>query len=287
MTAVNKDPFVRSLSHDGKPHVFRGLVQAGSTQAIKIGEICAFNKTAGYWVPVSAVNDFIYALAVARQEQKSDDVAGYIEFYSLHPDDQFEFTIDAARALALGDTFLLTTSDSQKLTYSATGYPVARCVDDGNYPERGAGTTIRNRSYAVVSFNIACSAWGLLISGCGLGVEKWVNLTAALTTLYKEQSGLCITNVGDSDAQIQPLPQSCPKGTWFKCFAEAAADLGFDPGAAGAIYIENAKQTDAKGAWVDAIGDSLRVTSEGNGDWVGETSITSAADQTAALDIES
>lgn len=281
---VNKSPFVRSRNKDGKESVFRGPVQAGATQAIKRGELCVFNKTSGQWVPVSAVADSVYALAMAREEQKAADLARYIEFYSLHPADEFEMEIDAARALALGDTFLLTASNSQKLTYSATGFPVARCVDDGHYPE--VGTTIRNRSYAVVSFNTLCSAWGLLISGEGLGKDgKLVARTADLT-LTKEMDGTLFTNTGASGAVTLTLPQSCPAGTRFRVLATVAQDFGFDPGAAGGIYVEGAQQTDDKKVTVDAIGDALEVVADGNGDWLCFASISSAADQTAAIDVE-
>ena len=281
---VNNDPFVRSRSKDGLPHVFRGKVQAGSTQAIKVGELCAFNKTAGNWVPVSAVADSMYALAIAKEEQKAADLARYIEFYSLHPDDQFEFQIDAARALALGDGFLLTVSNSQRLTYSATGFPVAKCVDDGHYPE--TGTTIRNQSYAVVAFDPRVSAWGLLIDGCGLNMPGKVVAVTASATLYKEMSGTIFTNTGASGAVTLTCEQSVPAGTRFTLFATVAQDLKFAPGAQGGVYIEGAKQDDDKDVWVDAIGDGIEVVCDGNGDFLGKAFISSAADQTGAIDIE-
>jgi len=164
MTAVNKDPFVRTTRKDGLPSVFKGLVQAGSTQAIKIGEICTWDETTGYFVPVDAVADHRYILAIAKEEQKSSGRAEltasrYIEFYSLDPADQFEFELDAARSLALGDPFTLTASNSQKLTAGAGAFAVAINVDDGHYPQE-EDTTIRNRSYAIVSFNPSISWWG-------------------------------------------------------------------------------------------------------------------------------
>jgi len=284
--AVNKDPFIRSLSADGKAHVFRGLVQAGSTQAIKRGEICCFNKTAGYWEPVALEADFIYALAIAKEEQKAADGSRYIEFYSLHPNDQFEFEIDAARSLALGDRFVLTASYSQILTYSASKQPVARCVDDGHYPQE-EDTTIRNRSYAIVSFMPYVSAWGLLISGEGLGHEKVVESAAALT-LYPEMSGLVICNTGASGALAHVLPTAgtAPAGTRFTAYATVAQDHGFSPGTGSAIYVEGSKQTDDKEVTVDAIGDALEVIATDDNDWVAIASISSAADATGAIDIE-
>lgn len=265
--AVNKDPFIRSRSKDGLPKVFRGLVRAGSTQAIKIGEICALNKTAGYFTPITVVNDFIYALAISREEQKSDDLERYIEFYALAPEDEFEFQIDAARALALGDTFLLTVSDSQKLTYSATGFPVARCVDDGHYPQK-TDTTIRNRSYAVVSFNPACTYWGLVLLGSHWGVEKVVASSAALT-LYGEMSGLLIKNTGAGGAIQHLLPASAPAGTRFRVYNTVAQAHGFSPNSADSIWAKGADNANNKDVSVDAISDALEVIADGLGEWLG------------------
>jgi len=283
MAAVNKDPFIRTKNKDGLPNLFMGKVQAGTTQAIKVGEICAYNKTAGYWVPVSAVADFIYALAIAKEEQKAADLARYITFYSLGPNDEFEFELAAARSLALGDNFILTASDSQKLTYSATAFPVCSAVDFGHYPE--IGTTIPNQSYATVIFNPAVTHYGLISPGNSLGTPKIVTSTAALT-LYAEQSGLIISNLGASGATIHVLPQSCPAGTTFQAIVMAAQDNGFELGAAGAAFVEGAKQTDDKNVSVDDEGDAIRVIHDGNGDWFCECAISSTAEIMAVVDVE-
>lgn len=168
MTAVNKDPFCYSRGKDGLPVVFKGLVQAGSTAAIKVGEICTWDETTGYFIPVNAVADHRYVLAIAKEEQKASGRAElvnsrYIDFYALHPDDIFEFPLAAAQALALGDPFTLTASDSQKLTAAAGAFAVAVNVDDNHYPQE-EDTTIRNQSYARVSFNPAVTWWGLRMS---------------------------------------------------------------------------------------------------------------------------
>lgn len=286
MTAVNKDPFVRTKNKDGLPDVFKGLVQAGSSETIKVGEICCFNKTAGYWEPVALEADFIYALAIAKEEQKAADGSRYMDFYSLHPDDEFEFAIAAARSLALGDRFVLTAADSQKLTYSAVKCPVARNVDYGHYPQE-EDTTIRNRSYAVVSFMPNVSAWGLLINGCGLGQKKVVEATSALT-LYPEMDGLQINNTGAEAATIHVLPTagSAHAGCRFTAYCTVAQDNGFEFGTGSAGYVENAKQTDDKNISVDALGDCLEVVADPNHDWTCIATISSNADQTGAIDVE-
>lgn len=166
--AVNKDPFLYSKNRDGKPTKFLGLVQAGGTQAIKVGEILTWDETTGYFKPVDAVADHRYMLAIAAEEQKASGRAElvnarYIEMYALDPNDVFEFPMDAARALALGDPFTLTASDSQKLTYGAGAFAVAIQVGYGHYPQE-EDTTIRNQSYAQVSFNPAVTWWGFRMS---------------------------------------------------------------------------------------------------------------------------
>lgn len=281
--AVNKDPFIRSRSKDGLPAMCYEAVQAGSTQAIKIGEICCFNETAGYMVPVDAAADFIYTLAIAAEEQKAADSARYIKFYALAPEDEFEFELDAARSLALGNRFILTASNSQKLTYSATAYPVARCVGFGHYPE--TGTTIRNRSYAEVAFNPRCTYYGTISNGCAWGQPMVTNATAALT-LYVEQSGLIISNTGSVATTAHVLPQSAPAGTTYTAIATAAQLNGFAPGAAGGIYVSGGKQADNKYAAVNDEGDSLKVTADGNGDWLCEGFVSSSAEVTAEISIQ-
>jgi len=280
---VNKDPFIRTRNKDGLPSVFRGLVQAGSTDSIHRGAICAYNKTAGYWVEQSAVNDFIYALAIAKEEQKAGDSERYIEFYSLHPDDEFEFAINAARALALGDRFILTVSAAQTLTYSAVATPVARSVDYGHYPQE-EDTTIRDRSYAVVSFMPNVSAWGLLINGCGLGQPKYISVASALT-LYPEMSGLIMFNTAGA-VHVLPAAESAPAGCHFTAVIGHASAHGFEFGTGSCGYIKGGKQTDDKNITANAIGDTLKVVADPNHDWVCIGSATSAADGSGCFDVE-
>jgi len=164
MAPINKDPF-RYSKNGGGGDTFLGLVQAGASQTIKVGELSCFDKTTGYFVPVSAVADSRYMLAISKEEQKATGrgeltAERYINFYSLHPDDVFEFPIDAARALALGDTFTLTASDSQKLTYGAGDYAVAISVSCSHYPHE-EDTAIRDQPEAFVTFNPQNTFWGL------------------------------------------------------------------------------------------------------------------------------
>lgn len=270
--AVNKDPFVRTKNANGLPSTTRLPVQAGSTATIKIGAICAFNKTAGYVTKIDAESDFIYALLIAKEEQKAADSARYIEFYDLHPDDVFEFEINAARSLAVGDRFVLTASYEQILTYSATKYPVARAVDDGHYPE--TGTTIRSQSYARVSFNPACSYYGLISNGFAWGTPKQVTATSALT-LYYEMSGLTIIHQGASTAEVihvLPVAGTAPVGTNFKVvnLSSATGTVSFNPGTGSGIYVDGTAQTDNEDRGITqtaATGSYMCVQAIGSNDW--------------------
>lgn len=269
--AINKDPFVRTKNKDGLPSIIRLLVQAGSTQAIKIGEICAFNKTAGYVTPITVEADFVYALLIAREEQKAADSARFIEFYDLDPYDEFEFVLDAARTLEVGNRFVLTASYSQTLTYSATKYPVARCVDDGHYPE--IGSVIRSQSYARVSFNPACTYWGLIKNGSAWNTPKQATLTAALT-LYPEMSGLTIIHQGAGTAAIShilPTAGTAPVGTNFKAInLGTTGTVSFDPGSGSGIYVDGTLQTDdeARGIAQTAVtGSYMAIIAIPSNDW--------------------
>jgi hypothetical protein len=283
MASINKTPYLgKRNGTTGDAVKFLGKVAAGSTRTIKRGALCYLNSS-GDWVEVSAVADWINPLAMADEEQTSSDVARMISMFALHQDDVFEIEIAAARALAVGDSFILTASNAQKLTYSSTAFPVARQVKDGRYGL--TGTTAENQSYAQVCFDKRVTAWGLLISGEGRHLAKGPYNATANVTLTVYQSGLTLTNLGAGDLTGHVLPAGAPAGTWYRAIAMAAQDVGFDPNAADAIYIEGAKQADGANATVDAIGDSVWVIADGNSDWLGATSITSAADQTGGLDI--
>lgn len=93
-----------------------------------------------------------------------------------------------------------------------------------------------------------------------------VEAFTAADTLTKEESGKLVTNLGAAGAVELTLPQDAPAGCYFDVFVAVAQDLRLSPGAAGAIYI-GAKGTDNKWASADAIGESVRVVADGNGDW--------------------
>lgn len=90
----------------------------------------------------------------------------------------------------------------------------------------------------------------------------------AADTLTKEESGSVHTNLGAAGAVTLTLPQDAAAGCHFKFGVMASQELRIDPGAAGAIYINGAKQADDKYIWADDEGESIELVADGNGDWV-------------------
>ena len=155
--ATNKTPWAKCLGGDIVPFRVHLPVAVGSTQAIKRGEICTYDWTTDVAAPATAGDG---NLVICDREQKADDVARMIEFIVPRPDDVFEFALDAAQTLRLGDTFAI--SDSQTLTSSASNI-CARQAGDDNVPNPSElSTTRRSKSYAEVCFDESASYWAAI-----------------------------------------------------------------------------------------------------------------------------
>lgn len=87
-------------------------------------------------------------------------------------------------------------------------------------------------------------------------------------TLTRIESGSVHTNLGAGGTVTLTLPQDANVGHYFHFGVMAAQALRIDPGAAGAIYISGAKQTDDKYIWADDEAESVMLVHDGNGDWV-------------------
>ncbi len=260
--AVNKDPY-RYTKGGGLPHTFLGLVQAGSTQAIKIGEICTWDETTGYFKPVDAVADHRYRLAIAKEEQKASalgeyTVARYMEFYSLHPDDVFEFQLAAAAAIAAGDPYTLTASDSQKLTAAAGAFAVAISVGIENYPQ-ASGTTLLTQSYGRFSFNPAVSYWGYRFSQLVRPGRKVIAVTADETLKESDMYNTLILITG---ATTITLPAVKPGMDAIFINADGN-DENIDPNAADKIRLAGAVLDDGDKIANSTIGDCVQLLTEG------------------------
>jgi hypothetical protein len=270
MTAVNKSPWIKNLSGLVAPLTFPGKVQAGSTQAIKRGEICVYDETSTYWVPVNAVADCRYSLAIANEEQTAAGLARYMEFIALRPDDVFEFVLDAAAQVELGDGLELTASDSQKLTRDVDGNAVAFVVGIDNYPE--VGTTLLSRSYAQVVFNPVHSYWCQRVL---MNRLYKVITTAASITLKVEDCGAIVLV---TDTATITLPEAIVPIGWnvklVDC-ADVVMTVDPKPDTAGIIIKGSAPHTAGNTVSVTDAGDYMELVWGGN-NWVAVNSISGA-----------
>jgi hypothetical protein len=158
MAAVNKSPFKRNLiSGSTEALVMLGLFQAGATQAIKRGEILEFTgNTNAAFVPLDSDASITQGVAVAYDEIKSGDRAGYYKIIVPRPGDVFEFSLATAAGTTKGTALYF--SDSQTFTTSGSNIQ-AYAVGDSHYPEQthladdgsgDAGTTVKTRAVVEV-----------------------------------------------------------------------------------------------------------------------------------------
>lgn len=122
--ATNQTRWVKSLlgEHITGPLIVPGKFQAGSTQAIKRGELLELTgDTNTRWVPLDS--DFAMAknVAIAACEIKAGDPAGFYPIIVPRPGDVFDYELDAADDLALGTPVYAygTTTASEKVTDTA------------------------------------------------------------------------------------------------------------------------------------------------------------------------
>lgn len=103
-----------------------------------------------------------------------------------------------------------------------------------------------------------------------LPVRTWdyIEHHAANDTLTIAESDTAHTNLGAGGIITLTLPQNAVQGTTFEFAVMEANWLRIDPGAAGAVYINGAKQTDNKYITADDEGESVKLVCDGNGDWI-------------------
>lgn len=231
-TSVNKVSFIKSRS--GAPDKFLGKVQAGSSATIRMGAICCYGKTSGYWTEVSAVADSKYPLAIAGEEQKSTDLTRNIEFYSLAPGDVFEFPMAAAAAVALGAQFSLTASDSQMLTVGATGImPVATYVGISNRPTEAGNVTDRTITYGQFEFLPTVSQWGEIRNMRRVFISSAASLTLTAGQCY---NGSTVLLTATGTVTLPPVQI----GMEVYVYSNASTVIGVDPDAADTIEVNGA-----------------------------------------------
>lgn len=166
--AANRQAWVKNLYGFPEPMLYLGKFQAGSTQAIKRGEILEFTgDTNSAWVPWDSTAARTADAAVAAEEIKAGDRAGYYNIIVPRPGDVFEFELATAAAVAFGTALYY--SSSQKVTTSSSGTAIGYAVGQEHYPAKqghladdagpDAGTSIRTTAYVRMTFKLAASLW--------------------------------------------------------------------------------------------------------------------------------
>ena len=165
MAAVNKATFVKNLfTGSTVPLRMLGIFQAGASQAIKRGEIITI--AGGTWIPLGSDASMAGVIAVANEEIKAGDRAGYYEIIVPREGDVFEYALAAAAAVTV--TSALYWSDSQTVTTSGNNI-LGRAVGQEHYPIKqghltddasgDAGSTVRSTSFVRMLFTKAASYW--------------------------------------------------------------------------------------------------------------------------------
>ncbi|MCK4717667.1 MAG: hypothetical protein KAT70_03270 [Thermoplasmata archaeon] len=244
--------------------MFLGLVRAGSDQAIKVGEICNWNETTGYHAPINAVADHRYWLSIAAEEQKASvgrtgalNGERYMPFYALHPNDVFEFELDAAAAWTVGAPFTLAT-DSQQLTSGAGDFAVASGADTEHYPQE-EDTTIRSVSHARVTFNPAVTWWGNRMSQVVRPGRKVIAVASTATILESDMYNSLILISGTTTIT---LPAVKP-GMDAEFINIDGATQNIDPNGSDKIRLDGALLDDGDKISQTTIGFKCQLITEG------------------------
>lgn len=275
--ASNLSPWMYNMGGAQKPLLVRGKVQAASTQAIKMGELCTLNQTSGYWEPVDAAADVKWNLAFSAEEVSvlNTPQARYADFIVPRPDDVFEIEMAAATAITFESNYPPTGTDSQTATLDADGAAVLNSVGFGNYPttEKYAGTTARSVSHGQFTVNPMYSYYKQLVHD-GTTHMKVLAVTSDLT-LLSDWSGMLVTNSGATGAVQVDLPQTCPIGVFFKFAVVTAQELRIHS-AGGGVIVKGGKQADSKYVSITDEGDFVHVVCVGSNDWLAFSSISGA-----------
>jgi len=275
MAATNISAWAGNLDGATEPLLIKGLIQAGSTQAIKVGELVTWNETSGYWIPISAASDAQrYLLGFANEEISTltASAARYTTIIVPRPADVFSIELASAASVEFGANYIPTGSNSQTATLDADGLPVFNSVGDANYPvaTNYGGTTVASESHGLFTVNPEYSYYRRLVR---LNTHKKVITVGAALTLLDEWSGAIIVNTGATTAYQVDLPQNCATGTYFIFTATAAQALRVHS-AGGGIYIKGGKQADSKYVGVADEGEFIHVVHVGSNDWVAYASPT-------------
>jgi len=164
--AVNRPAYwFDNINGAAEPFITLGLFQAGGTQAVKVGEI--LDNNTGNQVPLASDKAMAAIIAVANEEVKNGDHAGYYEIAIPRPGDRFRFELATAGNDAVGTEVGYSTS--QKVATSPSN-AIGNIAGYDNYPRQlhgsvggtDQGTTLRTISYVTMTFVAAVSQYAAL-----------------------------------------------------------------------------------------------------------------------------
>ena len=98
------------------------------------------------------------------------------------------------------------------------------------------------------------------------GLKKTIEAHSGDDTLTEAESSSVHSNLGATATVTLTLPTSPPAGTVFYFAVQAAQELRIDPGSA--TIRDDSGQTAGKYKSADAVGESLCLVADSNGDWV-------------------
>ena len=113
-----------------------------------------------------------------------------------------------------------------------------------------------------------------------VGERKVLEAHTGAATLTWGESGSIHTNLGATGTVTITLPQTVGDGFVCRLAVMAAYELRIDPGAAGAIYINGAKQTDNMYITANDEAESVDLVADGNGDWIARSVVGTWAVET-------
>jgi len=165
--ATNQLRWIKNLLGAPEPCIMKGKFGAGSSQSIKRGEILELTgNTNTEWVPIDGDFAMDSNIAIANEEIKSGDRAGYYGIIVPRPGDVFEYTLASAGDTAVGQALYY--SSSEKVTTSGTNI-IGYAQGQDHYPQMqghladdasgDAGTTIKSASTVKMTFRKAVSYW--------------------------------------------------------------------------------------------------------------------------------
>ena len=272
--ATNQVRWIGNFKGASEPLVRRELFQAGATQAIKRGEL--LEKTGNgntAWVPIDSDFAMNGNIAIANEEIKSGDRAGYYEVIVPRPSDIFEYDLAAASAVAVNTP--LHFSSSEAVTVTAGGNILGWAVGLEHYPQKqghladdaagDAGTTIQSTSQVRMTIDPLASLYSKIVDG---QARRVVEAHTVADTLTVAESGSVHTTDGASGTVLFTLPAAVP-GLEYFFKVGVAFELRIDPDGSETIALPSTGVQGAAGKYLtaNADGETVHILCSTAGEW--------------------